>query len=106
MRWKAQKEQNTCEVSEALVAQSQFVVQKCWRVAMHGLRPLFLVSSLSPSGREFCCVHNHVRFVHGSGEQAIGDLPRCTVQKRIVCFILALIHGLARCRHLLLVGLF
>ena len=52
------------------------------------------------------CVHNHVRIVHSSSEQAIVDLPRCLVQKRIVCFVLALMHGLACCPHLLLVGLF
>ena len=73
---------------------------------MHGMRPLFPVSPLSPSGREFCCVHNHVRIVPGTGEQAFGDLPRCPVQKRIVCFVLALTQNLACCLHLLLVGLF
>ena len=55
--------------------------------------------SLSLSGREFCCVHNHARIVHGSSEQAIVDLPRCLVQKRIVCFVPALMHGHASCSH-------
>ena len=41
---------------------------------------------------------------YGSSEQAIGDVPRCLVQKRIVCFVLALKHGPACCSHLLLVG--
>ena len=41
-----------------------------------------------------------------SSEQAIGDLPRCLVQKRIVRFLLALMHGLACCFYLLLVELF
>ena len=50
-------------------------------------------------------MHNHARIVHGSSEQAVGDLLRCLVQKRIVCFVLALIHGLACCSHHLLVGL-
>ena len=43
---------------------------------------------------------------HGSSEQAIGDLLRCLVQKRIVCFVFALIHDLTCCSHFLLVGLF
>ena len=36
--------------------------------------------------------------------KAFGDLPRCLVQKRIVRSVLALIHGLACCPHLLMVG--
>ena len=41
---------------------------------------------------------------HGSSEQAIGDLLRCLVQKRIVCFVFALVHGPTCCSHFLLVG--
>ena len=72
---------------------------------MRRMRLLCLVSLVSVRQR-VCRVHNHARIVHGSSEQAIGYLPRCLVQKRIVCFVLALIHGLACCSHLLLVGLF
>ena len=41
-------------------------------------------------------------FMHGSSEQAIGVLPRCLVQKRIVCFVLAHIHGLVCCLFIFL----
>ena len=51
----------------------------------------------------FSCDRTVVRTsAHGSREQAIGVLPMCLVQKRVVCFVLAHIHGLACCLFILL----
>ena len=77
-------------------------------LSRNGLEPIPCSCSLFPLSVRLrvCCVHNHVLIVHGSSEQAFGDLPRCPVQKRIVSFVLALVHGPACCPHLLLVGLF
>ena len=60
--------------------------RQLWRKSrMHGMRLLCPASLVCGS-----CM-----------AQAFGDLPRCHVQKRIVCFVLALIHDLACCSHLL-----
>ena len=55
---------------------------------------LLCTFSVSLSGRKVIVA---CMFIHGSSEQAIGVSPQCLVQKRIVCFVLAHIHGLACC---------
>ena len=70
---------------------------------MHGMRLLCAASLVSVRNR-VCCVHNRARIVHGSSVWRFVSVSRA--KKRIVCFVLALIHGLACCSHFLLVGLF
>ena len=62
-----------------------------WRVACDACASLFFFPmSLSVKKVIVACM-----FMHGSSEQAVGVVPRCLVQNRIVCFVFAHIHGLA-----------